>query len=167
MKVINLWGGPGSGKSTNAAGVFYEMKLRGINCELVGEYAKDMTWREMPAESFLDQFYITAKQNHRLERLRGKVDYVITDSPILQGLVYTEKYYPSFHKFVREVYDSYENINFFVTRTKEFKQVGRKQTEYQAKGIDGKIMAFLNENDLPFSITYSESAKDDVMRSLG
>ena len=39
--VVNLIGGPGSGKSTTAAGLFYNLKKLGINCEMALEYAKD------------------------------------------------------------------------------------------------------------------------------
>ena len=41
--VINLFGAPGVGKSTGAAKVFTELKQLGVNCELVGEVAKDIT----------------------------------------------------------------------------------------------------------------------------
>lgn len=41
MKVINLFAGPGSGKSTTCAGVFSKLKLAGVNCEMALEYAKD------------------------------------------------------------------------------------------------------------------------------
>lgn len=41
MNVINLFAGPGSGKSTTCAGVFNKLKLAGINCEMALEYAKD------------------------------------------------------------------------------------------------------------------------------
>ena len=44
MKVINLWGGPGCGKSTTAAGLFSIMKMRGHKVELVTEYAKELTY---------------------------------------------------------------------------------------------------------------------------
>ena len=35
MQIINIWGGPGVGKSTAAAGLFYEMKKLQLNVELV------------------------------------------------------------------------------------------------------------------------------------
>lgn len=44
--VINLFGGPGSGKSTGAAYIFSQLKMKGINCELITEYAKDKTWEK-------------------------------------------------------------------------------------------------------------------------
>ncbi len=42
--VVNLLGGPGSGKSTTAADVFARLKWQDINCELVTEFAKDLVW---------------------------------------------------------------------------------------------------------------------------
>lgn len=39
--VINLMGGPGSGKSTVASGIFYRLKKMGVNCELALEFVKD------------------------------------------------------------------------------------------------------------------------------
>ena len=42
--VVNLAGAPGAGKSTGAAYIFTRLKQLGVNCELVGEFAKDKTW---------------------------------------------------------------------------------------------------------------------------
>lgn len=57
-------GGPGSGKSTTAAGVFYNIKKKFIHAELVTEYAKDLVWNE--AEAFLNnQIYIFGEQHNR------------------------------------------------------------------------------------------------------
>ena len=39
--IINLIGGPCSGKSTIASGLFYNLKKLGYNCELALEFAKD------------------------------------------------------------------------------------------------------------------------------
>ena len=46
MKVINLFAGPGTGKSTTAAGLFYKMKSKGYMVELVTEFAKDLVYQE-------------------------------------------------------------------------------------------------------------------------
>ena len=43
---VNLFGGPGIGKSTTAAGVFNLLKLHGIETELITEFAKDLVWEE-------------------------------------------------------------------------------------------------------------------------
>ena len=44
MKVINFYGGPGTGKSVQAAATYCALKKQGLNCELVTEYAKDKLW---------------------------------------------------------------------------------------------------------------------------
>lgn len=78
-KVINLYGGPGTGKSTTAGALFAEMKFRGINCEYVQEYAKDKAWEfgtnhlGIP-KVFQAQEYIFGKQHFRLRRCAQDVD---------------------------------------------------------------------------------------------
>lgn len=39
--IVNLFAGPGAGKSTGAAYIFSKLKLAGIDCEYVSEFAKD------------------------------------------------------------------------------------------------------------------------------
>ena len=48
-----------------AANIFAELKWMGIDCELVSEFAKELVW-EKRNETFKDELYIFAKQNHRL-----------------------------------------------------------------------------------------------------
>src|SRR4051812_30110643 len=91
--LINLWGGPGSGKSTTAAGVFSAMKMAGVSCELVTEYVKQWAWRGDKIGDF-DDVYLTAKQLRRESCLYGKVEYIITDSPISLGALYERLYHP-------------------------------------------------------------------------
>ena len=65
MIVVNLFAGPGSGKSTTCAGVFSKLKLAGVNCEMALEYAKDKVW-ENSLDVLDDQIYVFGKQLHRL-----------------------------------------------------------------------------------------------------
>ena len=44
--VVNLIGGPCSGKSTIAAELFARLKKMGIRCELVTEYIKERIYEE-------------------------------------------------------------------------------------------------------------------------
>jgi len=149
MKVINLFGGPGVGKSTVAADLFALMKREGYSVELVNEYAKEVTW-EGHFSYLDDEFYILAHQNRRLVRLKDKVDYVITDSPILLGLAYTpEDYYPHyFSKFIHEVWNSYNNINIVLIRElqKKYEAQGRNQACKEAVLKDIKMVNLLEEN---------------------
>ena len=73
MLIVNLYGAPGAGKSTGAAYVFSQLKMHGINAELVTEFAKDKVWEESKAV-FQNQAYIFGKQYFRISRVQGKVD---------------------------------------------------------------------------------------------
>lgn len=147
MKVINLFGAPGAGKSTCAAGLFHEMKSRGYEVELVTEFAKDLTWARRQNE-LRDQLYILAKQNHRMEILKQQVDFVITDSPLLLSLIYTpENYHKSFKPFVIELFKSYDNFNVFLHRVKKYNPKGRNQTKEESDEIAKRVLNVLKYNN--------------------
>jgi len=145
MLVVNLFAGSGAGKSTTAAGVFHALKRKDINCELVTEYAKDLVWDES-YKVMLDQLLIFAQQNHRLRRLVGKVDVVITDSPLLLSIVYNKaySYNHKFNDFIMDIFNRYDNMNYFLKRTKKYNPIGRLQTEEEAKEIDKKVKSLLD-----------------------
>lgn len=157
MKVINLFAGPGAGKSTTAAGLFHFMKLEQMKVELVTEYAKDITW-EKRHNILTDQLYIFAKQHRRVSRLRGEVDYVVTDSPLLQSLVYLTDDYPAvFAQLVLEFWKSFENVNFVLERSKPYVAIGRSQSEDQARGIDASIRGILEKHAVPYEIVMGDA----------
>jgi adenylate kinase family enzyme len=142
-KVINLFGAPGSGKSTVAMRLTSDLKVQGYNCELVTEYAKDLTWSKRH-EDLRVQPYIFGKQLHKIERLIGKVDVIITDSPLLLSLIYTKEEWPlSFRQAVKDIFIKHNNYNFLLHRTWEYKSVGRNQTKKEADEIHEKIEKLL------------------------
>ena len=167
-KIINLFGAPSAGKSTTAAGLFHLMKLQGINCELVTEHAKQMVWREMNEKAFQDQLYITAKQHSYLSRCFDKVDYVVTDSPLLLALAYLpEGYFENFKPLVLEIFNSYENINFYVKRTKPYNPIGRNQDEAGSDKIADEIETLLRQNNIFYSsINGDEYAPKKIMQLI-
>lgn len=147
--VINLYAGPGAGKSTMCANIFSELKWLGIDCEMSLEYAKDKVWEE--SERVLDnQIYVFGKQLHRLYRLNGKVDVVITDSPLLLSIMYDSSKDPIFKQLVLNKFNEYNNINFMVQREKAYNENGRMQTEEQAKELDAEIESILVDNGVTY-----------------
>jgi thymidylate kinase len=146
--IVNFYGGPGSGKSTTAARIFSELKDRGYNVELATEYAKDMTWQK--SNHVLDnQLYVFAKQQHRIWRLDGKVDMILTDAPLLNSLVYGETS-QIFKKLVVEEYLKRPTFNIFLRRVKKYNPSGRSQTEEEAREIDQitmNVFSNLEENE--------------------
>ena len=149
QKVINFFAGPGAGKSTMGAGLFAELKLRGHTPEFAYEWIKQAEYEGRNRHDSLlpkSQDYITAKQHYRLRTLEGKVELIITDSPIILGLVYSDPdYLPSMEQVMLEAYDRYDNLNFFVKRTKEYIQVGRGQSKDEAIEKDEELKYMLRK----------------------
>ena len=141
--LINLFGQPGAGKSTLAAYVFAKLKMMGINCELVTEFAKDKVW-EKNNEALSNQIYIFAKQYYRITRCVGKVDVIITDSPLFLSPFYNKD--PDIDEPLKELVSKivakYDNLNYFLRRVKKYNPVGRLQTEAESNeyGIHIKTM---------------------------
>ena len=150
--VINLFGGAGVGKSTLAAHTFYNMKCLELNCEIVTEYAKDLVWKEAH-KVLTDEVYVFAKQHHRIKMVADKVDYVVTDSPIILPIVYDKEYGHIFHEFVLHVFSKYNNVNFVLERKKRYNPVGRLQAnEEEARKLDVEIRKLLDTEKIPYHV---------------
>jgi nicotinamide riboside kinase len=156
--VVNLTGAPGAGKSTGAAKIFSELKMLGINCELVCEFAKDKTW-EHNLTALNCQEYIFGKQSYRLARCRDEVDVIVTDSPLLLTIIYTKdgKIREPLTQLVKTIYDSYDNINFFINRTKPYNPKGRNQTAEESDALSLDIKELYQR----LNITYTEITGDE------
>lgn len=150
--IINLYCGPGGGKSTSAAYLFYQLKKLGKNVELVREYVKDWAWEKRHINAY-DQLYFLGKQSRRESMLYGKVDYIVTDSPIWLSAYYAQLYCPIFvSEGVRAAtvafyhqarHDGHAHQHVQLVRSKAYNPAGRFQTEVQARELDGDIQNFL------------------------
>lgn len=152
MIVVNLFGVPGSGKSTGTAYIFAKLKMAGINAELVSEFAKDKVWEETKAV-FENQAYIFGKQSFRLSRCKDKVDVIITDSPLPLSIFYNKNkdiYGASFDKSVMDVFNSYQNLNFLINRVKPYNPKGRFQTEEESNALKAPMIEFLKSQNIEY-----------------
>jgi nicotinamide riboside kinase len=159
MRVINLFGGPGVGKSTTATGLQHWMKARGVNSEYADEDAKGAAWEKRGNKYFAAQQYIYGRQSWRLHRLRDEVDVIVTDCPLPLGFVYmTEEFHiPALRAAVMEDFNSYENLNVRLVRNKPYSPKGRNQTEEEAKQKDVEIANMLREYNIPhITLEYDE-----------
>ena len=151
--VVNLTGAPGAGKSTGAAYIFTHLKQLGVNCELVGEFAKDKTW-EHNMTALGCQEYVFGKQSYRLARCRDDVDVIITDSPLPLTIIYNTNpaIEESLPKLVMDVFNTYENINVFLTRVKPYNPKGRNQTEAESDALSNEILNLYNKLGISYSM---------------
>lgn len=166
---VNLFAGPGTGKSTTAAEVFAKLKRIDSNAELITEYAKERVWQK-DFGTLTHQLYVTAKQTQRQYRVKGHVEVAVTDSPILLGGFA----YPGagsnhlFLPYMVEVFHEYQNLNIFLDRDAEthaYNTKGRSQTEEEAKEIDRVIRLQLDDNGIDYYVVKAgPDAADQIVK---
>jgi predicted ATPase len=170
QKVVNLFAGPGAGKSTMAAALFAELKFRGVNCELVTEYTKENEWEGRTGKIRKAQDYLFSKQHFRLSRVSGHVSVIITDAPLLIGLAYADpSYLPSLFTTITEAHARFDNLNVFVRRPEAYHAIGRSQTLEEAKILDQKILGLMPSVDyqVGYGREFVDALADRVMFFLG
>lgn len=160
-KIICLYGGPGSGKSTTMFGLAYRLKMAGFNTEINPEYIKNWVWEERKVKEG-DQSYFFSKQA-RKERLliQAGLDFIVTDSPLILTHYYGLKNDPMeqqsntslillnhHHQFCKK--NGYKVEHFFIGRCKPYSPAGRFQTEDQAKICDDEIKNMLSHFRIKF-----------------
>lgn len=162
--IVNLFGGPGSGKTTCSWEIASELKKMGYITEYVPEYAKELVWDnalDLLDGSLINQKMILVEQQHRIERLLGKVDFIITDSPVLMNPVYLQDGLDSnaVSEYKVEILDLFKsNANFcmFIERGGKFENTGRIHNLEQSKEIDIAIKNILEDNNIYFG-TYGHT----------
>lgn len=153
--VVNAFGGPGAGKTTAAWELAAGLKKIGLVTEYVPEYAKELVWDENYDAldgTLHNQRKLYEEQKRRIDRLIGKVDVVITDSPILLNLMYCKEPSIEYDSEVLAEFNEYNNFNFFVQRGSSFEQQGRIHDLEKSKEIDREIKNFLNNNNVYYGI---------------
>jgi hypothetical protein len=164
--VINFFAGPGAGKSTTKAGTFFKMKLAGYKCEMVEEFAKELTYQEN-WDALKDQEFVSEEQEWRQNILEDHVDYILTDSPLILGCFYAQGKFDTqeFRDDLWKRFNGYDNINIWINRTKPYATYGRSQTEDEAKELDKKIF-YAVKDILHLSVDGDERAPDQIIAYL-
>lgn len=163
--VINLVSGPGSGKSTLAAMIFAELKALGTpySIELAVEFAKELVW-EGRHDALRNQLYVMGEQFQRVERVAGKCDLVVTDSPVVLSAIYApEKFPAALTELALWCTRQYPSLNVFVDRPVEYESIGRIETRAQAEEIDRKVLTFMHDNGLT-PVHHVRSSHADAQR---
>jgi hypothetical protein len=158
---ISLFGGPGLGKSTLAAKIFSELKIKGHDIELVSEYIKNWAYDGRKPKGF-DQLYVFAKQIHAEDVLiQSGVKHLVTDSPIMMQVAYAMKYNFSSWAELLTIAQTFEtinpSINIFLDRTGiPYEQKGRYENYKEALTMDDKILDLLKDNHMNYHLVNSK-----------
>lgn len=170
--VINAFAGPGAGKTTSCLEVAEKLKKQGFVTEYVQEYAKELVYDNnliMLDGHYEHQFGILKEQVKRINRLYGKVDFILTDSPVLLNNTYLNEDkgtndYVAYCENVKKIYTLYDNFNYFVERDKSaFEEEGRIHNLEQSIVIDDELKNTLHNNQIDFA-TYTHSTIDNIVR---
>lgn len=82
-------------------------------------------------------------------RLKDKVQYIITDRPLILSLFYNYKYGDNssdFKNIVLHEVNKFDNINIFLNRTKPYVEKGRNQTEEESNEFSEQIYNIVSSN---------------------
>lgn len=174
--IVNLYGGPGTGKSTVAAQLFALSKIEGLDAEMVREYVKNWVWegrKTLPG----DQAYFFCQQarQERIFMLSG-VDLVVCDSPLALCNFYGQKYDPaekelnttlpllSDHLKLCSKW-GYRVVHVFLNRKSRYNPAGRYEDEATAKAWDLEIIGHLERLGFDFHrIDADEGAADKILK---
>ena len=162
--VVNFYAGPGCGKTTAALELTAALKKAGYNVEYVSEYAKELVL-EKRLDELQNQQGVTDEQYHRLDRLRGSVDMIVTDSPVLLGLIYGEgKIDAEYSEQIRQYYDSFENFDMLMVRNRStgYQTEGRLETEQEAIARDAQIETMLKKQ----GVFFGRYKRDDIAKTV-
>lgn len=176
--IVCLYGGPGTGKSTTCAGIFYKLKMKHYNCEMNREYVKEWVWEGREIQPG-DQPYFFAKMARREKIYMNQgVDFIITDSPLILTSFYGRKYdelekrYDTSAMMLKNHHEiskslGYKVEHYFLNRIKPYQESGRLQTEEESKEIDNELKLFLTDYGIKFTeIDADDNAVDNIINTL-
>jgi len=168
--VVNIYGGPNTGKSVTAAMLYGALAISGKYGTVahVQEYAKELVWKiqkgSVDAQKKLDnQLLVSTVQTDRIVDICGIADIIVTDSPVRAGLIYhnlnvaegkTESCENKLEVLFKIAERNYNEINIVLERDKSipFDNKGRIHNEDESHLVDQKIKEMLTIKGIPFTV---------------
>lgn len=134
----------------------------------VSEYAKELVWDEN-YEALANQEAIFEEQAHRINRLIGKVDVIVTDSLVLFSEIYGQNNSDEFKERIWNEHNNHDKFNLFINRGKKFEKEGRIHNLDESIEIDNQIKSMLEENSVYFGNYYHKTVPvivDNIITTL-
>jgi len=155
MLKINLYGAPSSGKTTLASQIFAEMKSKNYHIAYVPEYSKDLVYMglDMRTLSEVERLNILVKQFKRENILKDKVDFLVTDSPMILTAYYHQDPFKredwSYAKDIVMRHLTENEIHLWLEPTNNFEVKGRSHDEKQSEQISKDLLKYLKNLNIP------------------
>lgn len=146
--LINLFGGPGAGKTTLAHGIVYEFRMHGIEADIATEYPKELIYDRINPAS-INQYTILAEQFKKIERVLRACTVVVCECPLLlcaeydMGKRHIFQMVKDYETYLKDTYKT-STYNYFVDRIVPYTTTNRVHTEKQAIDIDRRLLGYAN-----------------------
>jgi nicotinamide riboside kinase len=165
--VINFISAPGHGKSLCAALVYAELKMRHYITEYIQEFAKTLVWKGQN-DLLLDQMYVTTEQYNLLDSVKDKVEFIVTDSPVILGIYYNKlysgKYDPIIETKILDYTSRFNNIYIFLEKGDyPYENVGRIQTYEESVIIQRELKELLDRLNIKYMSIKSDKCNIQCM----
>lgn len=173
--LINLYGSSSAGKSSLMADLFNTLKLMGYTVEMCPEIIKQWAWDGIRPNKY-DQYFLMGQEIKQQSRLFGKVDFAISDSPVLQNAFYNwylngedNLFQPSIDYKMMALTDGHEFRNFMLFRNKPFESKGRYQTAEEADKIAIHLVDYLEMHNMHFPVLNGRDHErtEQILEELG
>lgn len=171
MKVINIFGGPGVGKTVQSLLLTAHLKIEGFNACIVPEYARELVYQDKIDLLQNNQLHVFEEQLNRVNMRYGNVDIAVCECPILLNIAYNKIYGSADENFNLEVLKShnnpkFKNYNYILQRETEYKKEGRYQDEDGAKNVDLAVINVIKELDIPHKIMGLDNFVNNVIKDI-
>lgn len=164
--VINLIGGPCSGKSTAASALFAELKKTGMAVELLQEPIKKHIYNDERG-IITNQIALFGEQLYNLSCLSQKVDCIVQDGSLLLNAVYDQTNNQLFKALVIQEYNKFRNLDFFINRGDiPFQEYGRIHTYDESVELDQKIRDVYNFADAQYIDINANTAVEEILAHI-
>lgn len=151
---INLFAGPGAGKSTTAFWLLWKMKSLGINAEYCREWIKRWAYARRDMDRLLDQVVVMGRQIEEECEALATGCIVVSDSPILLQAAYAEhdEDVKRAIGIAQGMEQRFPSLNLFIERgSRNFNEVGRWENAGVAGAKDAEILFLLSDAGLPYT----------------
>ena len=154
MKKVAIIGAPGSGKTTIASGLFYNLKILGKKTEIVPELIKYKFHKEttFDTEGFDVQNTLEQKAWEEGISAAKDIEYVICEAPLCNGFFYSSFYkkreeWPILKKIAQRFINTYDLIIFVehLPYSTDYETFGRKEDRKTSLVFEKFITSKLKE----------------------
>jgi deoxyadenosine/deoxycytidine kinase len=170
---IGFVGGPGTGKSTQAALLFAHLKKQGRDVELVMEYMKAWIHEKRPLKQDTQIYALGKQMNYESRWLSHGTKHIVTDSPLVIAAFHAHKYVtPELGEIKMQDVEFFgalhdEHLIFLKRGNFAYQKEGRFQTEQEAREMDVEILDFVYSHYTKEQVTEIRVGDDEAIFALG